>query len=272
MPAGLGLSDPLPTGTNPSIEGWGRDALAVMDAAGCDRAVILASAGGAMPALWLSATHPERVTSLVIVNGTARVGHAEDYGFGASDEEVAAGSGIEGSMTEDGIPRDIAIFAPSLAHRVGFREWWGRAARRGASPATAMAFNLVTFSADVRWCLPSITCPTLVFARLDSYANLSEHGRYLSEHITGARLITTTGPDILPWAGEFDSIVDEMEEFVTGRAACMPPRACSPPCSSPTLWTRPCAPPRRATASGAPSSTSSTSTSGGSWPATTAPS
>ncbi len=213
---GLGLSDPLPTGTDPSIEGWGRDALAVMDAAGCDRAVVLASAGGAMPALWLAATHPERVISLVIVNGTARVGQAEDYGFGASDEEVAVGSGIEGTLTEDGTPRDIAIFAPSLAHRVGFREWWGRAARRGASPATAMAFNVVTFSADLRWCLPSITHPTLVFARLDSYANLSEHGRYLAEHITGARLVTTTGPDILPWAGEFDSVIDEMEEFVTG--------------------------------------------------------
>jgi class 3 adenylate cyclase len=178
--------------------------------------VILASAGGTMPALWLAATHPERVISLMIVNGTARVGQAEDYGFGASDEEVASGSGIEVVLTEDEIPRDIAIFAPSLAHRVGFREWWGRAARRGASPATAQAFNLVTFSADVRWCLPSVTCPTLVFARLDSYAHLSEHGRYLSEHIAGARLITTTGPDILPWAGEFDSIIDEMEEFVTG--------------------------------------------------------
>jgi class 3 adenylate cyclase len=213
---GLGLSDPLPTGTTPSIEGWGRDALAVMDAAGCSRAVVLASAGGTMPALWLAATHPERVISLCIVNGTARVGRAEDYGFGASDEEVATGSGIEGSVTEEGIPRDIAIFAPSLAHRVGFREWWGRAARRGASPATAHAFNLVTFSADVRWTLPSVTCPTLVFARVDSYAQLSEHGRYLSEHITGARLVTTTGPDILPWAGEFDSIIDEMEEFVTG--------------------------------------------------------
>ena len=213
---GLGLSDPLPTDTDPSIEGWGRDALAVMDAAGCDRVVVLASAGGTMPALWLAATHPERVISLIIVNGTARVGRAEDYGFGASDEEVAAGSGIEGTVTDDGIPRDIAIFAPSLAHRIGFREWWGRAARRGASPATAQAFNLVTFSADVRWTLPSVTCPVLVFARLDSYAQLSEHGRYLSEHIAGARLITTTGPDILPWAGEFDSIIDEMEEFVTG--------------------------------------------------------
>jgi class 3 adenylate cyclase len=213
---GLGLSDPLPTDTTPSIEGWGLDALAVMDAAGCERAVVLASAGGTMPAVWLAATHPERITSLVIVNGTARVGQAEDYGFGASDEDVAAGSGIEGSVTEDGIPRDIAIFAPSLAHRVGFREWWGRAARRGASPATAAAFNLTTFSADLRWCLPSITCPTLVFTRLGSYANLSQHGRYLANHIAGARLVTTTGPDIIPWAGEFDSVIDEMEEFVTG--------------------------------------------------------
>ncbi len=213
---GLGLSDPLPTGTEPSIEGWGRDALAVMDAAGCARAVVLASTGGAMAALWLAATHPERVASLVIVNGTARVGQAEDYGFGVPDEEIGAGTGIEVVLTEDDIPRDIAIFAPSLAHRVGFREWWGRAARRGASPATAVAFNLLTFSADVRWCLPAITCPTLVFARLGSYANLSEHGRYLAEQIADARLITTTGPDLLPWAGEFDSIVDEMEEFVTG--------------------------------------------------------
>ncbi len=187
-----------------------------MDAAGCARAVVLASTAGAMAALWLAATHPERVTSLIIVNGTARVGQAEDYGFGVPDEEIASGTGIEVALTEDDIPIDIAIFAPSLAHRVGFREWWGRAARRGASPATAIAFNLVTFSTDVRWCLPAITCPTLVFSRLDSYANLNEHGRYLAEHIAGARLVTTTGPDLLPWAGEFDSLVDEMEEFVTG--------------------------------------------------------
>jgi class 3 adenylate cyclase len=213
---GLGLSDPLPTGTEPSIEGWGRDGLAVMDAAGCDRAVVLASTGGAMAALWLAATHPERVVSLIIVNGTARVGRAEDYGFGVSDEEMSQTRTIEVGRTEDDVPTDIAIFAPSLAHRVGFREWWGRAARRGASPATALAFNLVTFSADVRWCLPAISCPTLVFARLDSYANLSTHGRYLAEHIRGARLVTTTGPDLLPWAGEFDSILEEMEEFVTG--------------------------------------------------------
>jgi class 3 adenylate cyclase len=222
---GLGLSDPLPTETAPSIEGWGRDALAVMDAAGCESAVLLAPTGGAMAALWLAATHPERVRSLVLVNGTARVGKAEDYGFGVSDADLVQASSIDVPRTDGDVPRDIAIFAPSLAHRVGFQEWWGRAARRGASPATAIAFNLVTFSADVRWCLPAISCPTLVIARTDCYANLSEHSRYLADHITGARLLNFPGPDMLPWAGEFDAIVDDMEEFVTGgRSAHAPTR------------------------------------------------
>ncbi len=213
---GLGLSDPLPTGTDPSIEGWGRDALAVMDAAGCTQAVVLAVTGGTMAALWLAARHPERVTSLVIVNGTARVGQAEDYGFGVPDDLMAGAADIDVPLTEGNVPQDIAIFAPSLAHRVGFQDWWGRAARRGASPATATAFNLVTFSADLRWCLPDIACPTLVIARTESFANLAQHGRYLAEHIADARFVTFPGHDLLPWAGEFDSIVDEIEEFVTG--------------------------------------------------------
>jgi class 3 adenylate cyclase len=119
-------------------------------------------------------------------------------------------------MLDDDVPQDIAIFAPSLAHRVGFREWWGRGARRGASPATAAAFNIVTFTADMRWCLPKIDCPTLIFARLDSYANLSVHGQYLADNIAGARIVTLSGPDLIPWAGEFDSIIEDMEEFVTG--------------------------------------------------------
>ena len=215
---GLGLSDPLPPGVQPSIEGWGRDALAVMDAAGCPRAVVLASNGGAMAALWLAATHPDRVASLVLVNGTARVGAAEDYGIGVDQEQIENVGNIDFPMplVDDDVPQDIAIFAPSLAHRVGFREWWGRAARRGASPATSAAFNLVMFSADMRWCLPDISCPTLVFARLDTYGSLNRHGQYLADHIAGARIITNTGPDLVPWAGEFDSIVDDMEEFVTG--------------------------------------------------------
>ncbi len=215
--SGLGLSDPLPTGVTPSIEGWAADALAVMDAAGCARAVVMASTGGSLAAIWLAAHHPDRVAGLMLVNGTARIGAADDYRFGVS-EELTADIGVtnEIPLVDEEVPQDIAIFAPSLAHRVGFKEWWGRAARRGASPATATAFNLVIFSADVRDCISDIACPTLLMSRTEGFIDLVEHGRYLSERIEGARFVTFAGPDLLPWAGEFDSIVDEMEEFVTG--------------------------------------------------------
>src|SRR5580704_2711085 len=52
---GLGLSDPLPTGREFSIEAWALDALAVLEAAGSERAVVLTSSGGSMPAVWLAA-------------------------------------------------------------------------------------------------------------------------------------------------------------------------------------------------------------------------
>ncbi|HUC05489.1 MAG TPA: adenylate/guanylate cyclase domain-containing protein [Acidimicrobiales bacterium] len=216
---GLGLSDPFPAGETPSVQRWAEDALAVMDAAGCSRVSVLAHTGGTMPAIWLAAHHPERVRSLVLVNGTARVGRAEDYELGVPDEMLEGISdGIEDPGNDD-VPQDIAIFVPSMAHRVGFREWWGRAARRGASPSTAIAFNLVTFSADVRSELARVTCPTLVISRTEAYANLVEHGRYLSEHIDGARFVTFAGPDLLPWAGEFDGLLEEVEEFLTGQRA-----------------------------------------------------
>jgi class 3 adenylate cyclase len=228
-PGGLGLSDPLPAGTEPSVEDWGRDALAVLDAAGCDRAVLLAPAGGAFAAIWLAATHPERVASLVLLNGTARVGWTEGYDIGVPGDmraNVAARfDEMEDARPPDEVPQDIVIFAPSLAHRVGFQEWWGRAARRGASPATAIAWNFVTYLADVRSYLPDVTCPTLVISRTDMFGGHYHHGEYLSQQIAGARFVSVPGIDVLPWAGEFDSIVDEIEEFVTGdRGAHLPTR------------------------------------------------
>ena len=153
----------------------------------------------------------------MLINGTARVGRAEGYEFGVPEDlRAAVSTNIERPPGDPEVPQDIAIFVPSLAHRVGFREWWGRAARRGASPATAIAFNLVTFTADLRAELPKVGCPTLVISRAEAYANLVEHGRYLSDHIPDARFLEVPGNDMLLWAGEFDSIVDEIEEFLTG--------------------------------------------------------
>jgi class 3 adenylate cyclase len=214
---GLGLSDPLPPGAEPTVEGWGRDALAVLDHAGSTNPVVLAPVGGTLPALWLAAHHPEVVTSLVVVNGTARVLRDVGYPIGIDPDLVPLGQiNVETMSVSEEVPTDIAIYVPSLAHRVGFQQWWGRAARRGASPATANAWNLTNFTADMRHLLPDIACPTLVISRTETFGDLVEHGRFMSESIEGARFVTFPGPDMLPWAGEFDSIVDEMEEFITG--------------------------------------------------------
>jgi class 3 adenylate cyclase len=214
---GLGLSDPLPSGMTPSIGAWAADALAVMDAVGSERPHVLAPSGGSLPAVWLAAHHPERVESLVVVNGTARVLYADDYPFGVPVDVIAdIPVNIENPRDDEDTPNDISIYVPSLAHRVGFQEWWGRAARRGASPTTAIAWSLMTFSADVREELGAISCPTMVISRTDTSANLVEHGRFLSHSIRGARFVTFAGADMLPWAGDFDGIVDEIEEFFTG--------------------------------------------------------
>lgn len=217
---GLGLSDPFPTGVGPSIEGWAEDALAVMDDAGSERAVVIGPSGGSLPAVWLAAHHPGRVASLVLINGTARILWDEDYPIGVTGDVLAdIPSNVDGPHLVDGVPRDISIYVPSMAQRVGFAEWWGRAARRGASPATAIAWNLALFSADMREHLGAVSCPTLVLSNTDTFAELVVHGRYLSDAIADARFVTLPGQDMIPWAGEFESLVDDIEEFVTGGRA-----------------------------------------------------
>jgi class 3 adenylate cyclase len=214
---GLGLSDPLAPGVAPSIGGWAADAVAVLDDVGVEQADIVAPSGGSMPAVWLAAHNRRLVRSMVLINGTPRVGRADDYPIGIPDDVIEAiPLNIASRRASGDMPMDIATYVPSLAHRVGFREWWGRAARRGASPATAIAWSTMIFSTDLRRHLAEISCPTLIISRTDTSADLVEHGRYLSESIPGAQFVTFPGDDMLPWSGEFDGIVDEIEEFLTG--------------------------------------------------------
>jgi class 3 adenylate cyclase/pimeloyl-ACP methyl ester carboxylesterase len=196
---------------------WAEDVVAVMDAVGSERATIFGSGFTAMSALFLAGDRPERVASLVIVNGSARVLRASGYEIGS--EVVGANPFTTVAIEPDAVEQGFDVLeavAPSVAGDHAFRAWWDAAGNRAASPSMARRSNQALVDADVRDKLPHITAPTLVLHRRGSTFVPVEHGRYLAEHIDGARYVELPGADTLYWVGDSMPILNEIEEFVTG--------------------------------------------------------
>lgn len=214
---GLGLSDPLAQADLPMLEQWVDDAVAVLDALGVRSSAVLVDLDAAPKAIMLAATHPERVSGLVIINGTARVQAAPDYPFGVPGEVMNAflSAVTQPDAIEEGFD-DLALFAPSVQDDPAFRSWWVRAGRRGASPSTARALLRMHSLADVRELLPLVRVPTLVVHRRNCMTFRAAHGRYLAEHIPGASYLELPGQDSLYWVGETEEMLAEVEQFLTG--------------------------------------------------------
>jgi hypothetical protein len=103
-----------------------------------------------------------------------------------------------------------------MAHDPAFRSWWATYLRMGASPGAAVALTRLNAEVDVRQVLPTIRVPTLVIHRRHDRCLKVEEGRYVADHIPGARFVELDGVDHLPFVGEQESILSEIEQFVTG--------------------------------------------------------
>ncbi len=214
---GIGLSDPVSISLPPTLEQWVEDAIAVLDAVESDRAVVLASAEASSVALLLGATHPDRVESVVVVNGFARASADVDYPEGVPAEKLAELLDRTVASPADGNDDFLMEVAPSVANDAGFRQWWELAGRRGASPGTARALLRVALESDVRAVLPAIRIPTLVVHLRDDPITPTRAGRYIADHVPGARWAEVAGADDYWWASQSaDIVLDEIEEFVTG--------------------------------------------------------
>jgi class 3 adenylate cyclase len=213
----MGLSSRLPSVDAMGPKFWAEDAIAVMDAVGCEQATLFGSSFFSMSGLVLAADYPERVRSLVIVNGAARVLWGPDYEVGvtASAADPFSSVAIDPDAIEQGFDV-LAFIAPTVAGDDAFRAWWDAAGNRAASPSMARAVSDVVAAADVRDKLASITAPTLIMHRADAAFVASGHGRYLAEHIPRARYVELPGADSLHWVGETATMLDEIEEFITG--------------------------------------------------------
>lgn len=209
---GQGLSDRL--GRPPTLEESMDDLGAVLDAAGSQRAAIFAISEGGPMAMLYAASHPGRVSSLVLYGTFARMMRAPDFPEGVSAQRFDE---WERMVREEwGGAVGVELWAPSDIGNPEFERWWARLLRQGTSPAGAIELMKLYREIDVRAALPAIRVPALVVHRVDDRLIPARQGRYIAERIPEARYVELDGADHLPTLGDHAGLLDEVEEFLVG--------------------------------------------------------
>lgn len=196
-----------------------------MDAAGIDRATIVAEVEGGFMGMMFAATHPERTNALVLVNTFARLRRADDYEIGMP--ERVADTVVQWARDNWGRPGYFDLMLPSRIDDKGFNDWLARYQRIAATPNTAITiYENFAMKIDLRSILETINVPTLVICRTDAVWHRPEYSRYLAEHIPDAKLVELPGADTHPvFAADPEPVLNEIQEFVTGvRSSTVPDR------------------------------------------------
>ena len=210
---GIGLSDHVEGA--PTLEQRIDDVRAVMDAAGSRDSVMFGISEGAPMSILFAASNPERTSALVLYGGMARATEAPDYPL-APPAAAAVQAALEFFVPFHGTGASAEVYSPSVADDPSYLSWLSRWERIGAPPNALRDIFVMFLDIDVRDVLPAVRVPTLVLHRHGDRAVNVRAGRYLAEHIPGARFVELSGIDHLPWVGDSDAIADEIEEFVTG--------------------------------------------------------
>jgi class 3 adenylate cyclase len=213
---GSGVSDPVPLASLPTLEEWMDDARLVLDAVGSGQAAVIGDTEGGPMAMLLAATRPSRVSALVLVNTFARWRRAPDYPIGMPEDTVEKLLSLYEQHWGQN-PDMLGLTAPTIANDPRLREWFVRYQRLSMPPgASTRMYGWVT-QLDVRSVLPAISAPTLVIHRAANHHYRVAYGRYLAEHVPGARFVELPGADCFPFhTAESDRVLDEIHAFLTG--------------------------------------------------------
>jgi class 3 adenylate cyclase len=211
---GTGLSDRMPATAIPSLVDWAEDLSIVLDAVGSQRAAVFAERDAGTAAMVFAARHPERVSSLILSNTTARYARAPDYPCGQPPD--FAEQMYHTILEHWGTERMAAVAVPSRAGDENFARMSARYQRAAATPRVAAESLRYSSSVDVRDLLGEITCPTLVMHR-SRYPFLNPgHAAYLQQNIAGARGVGMEGADAFYAYDRADEALGHIEEFLTG--------------------------------------------------------
>jgi pimeloyl-ACP methyl ester carboxylesterase len=195
------------------------DILTVLDTVGSERCGHVGVAMGGRLALLFAAIYPERTTAVATIAGHPATFRVEpDYPWGTTQEDldriiegVLEGWGGVGSIQDF-----LAVAAPSVADDPFTRDWWLRFVRSAMSPREVAEDLRALVGVDIREVLPNVRVPTLILHRTGDRMADIRAGRYMAERIPTARFVELPGEDELPFFGDQNAILDELEEFFTG--------------------------------------------------------
>jgi pimeloyl-ACP methyl ester carboxylesterase len=224
---GTGLSDPV-SGVA-TLEERMEDVHAVLNACASQRTALFGLSEGGPMSLLFAATYPERTTALITFGSFAKLLPGPQYfserGEGLSyaedvreqfervwEQNRAFTDALENHWGEG---RALALYVPSIAGDANARKMLGMFERAAASPAMALALLQFNTEIDVTQILRAIGVPTLVLHRTDDLVPV-EYGRYLADHVPDARFVELAGSDHMPWVGDSDAVLDQVEQFLTG--------------------------------------------------------
>jgi class 3 adenylate cyclase/alpha-beta hydrolase superfamily lysophospholipase len=216
---GTGLSDRVADSALPTLEQRMDDVRAVMDAVGSTRAALFGiSEGGPLSALF-AATYPERTSALIMYGSYAKWIRDAEYPWAPTREDHEAA--FKAYEEHWGTPIGLKIFAPSVAEDERWRQWWAQQLRLSASPGAGVTLYRMNVEIDIRPILPTIRVPTLILHRAGDRLMNPGGSRYMAQQIPAAKFVELAGADHIAWIGDVDTLLAEVQEFVTGvRPAC----------------------------------------------------
>jgi pimeloyl-ACP methyl ester carboxylesterase/class 3 adenylate cyclase len=206
---GSGLSD---RGYPPTLEDTLDDILAVMRAAGSKHAVLFGTTDGGPYSVLFAATHPARVSGLILYGTCAKWTRSADYPWALTRKQWDVW--LKRHMENWGKPLNIEHYAPSRVGDSQLREWWAKTLRLASSPRAIKAVLEVMQDIDVGDILPAIRAPTLILHRKDDRAIRVGAGRHLAGQIPGAKYVELEGQDHFWFVGDSQSIVREVRSFI----------------------------------------------------------
>lgn len=211
---GTGLSDRLPNDKLPALDERLDDLRAVMDAVGSNNAAFVGNSEGANLCALHAATYPDRTEAIVLCGAFAKRIWSPDYPWAPTMEERALE--YETVEREWGNKIDIDRYVPSQMGDEQFVQRLATYMRRSASPGAAVALLRMNTQIDIRSILPAIRVPTLLLHRSGDRDAMVEGARWMAAQIEGAKIVELPGDDHLPWVGNQDEFLDEIESFLTG--------------------------------------------------------